>query len=558
MPKWIHDRAEHLLAKNPSMTKSQAFAIATQQSHKLGKSPKGYGTKEGKREARVKYDKPRKEYTKGANPGDLESPKLAAMADELEKEAVNLAALKNMSYMGKRLAGGAALGAAGGAAAGAAAGGEGGRLKGALKGALGGAALGGAAGYAAPRMAAHMKGGASLGQAAKNVGSEGSQQLREGAKTLGERALRPVKRLKSRRAVTQAEKLKGKNLDSLAGAETAEALKEVSPETLKQIKSSITPEMAARGMNPEAAFTLLSRGARGGEDAATAIARQVREAAGAGVAGTPIVRSGPEAVTNIARRAVKPAPRGRTMMMTSPPPGALKVASVLEPQVLEQMKEHLGDALEGEQTMPQKQISSVRKLIDHFRKKAEATPYLLDQIGEPKVRPLPAEAPNPKHRVKQAMIPGAGQFAKTLKQGAGEAAKKLKQHQSVGVPKMKAPTVKPLSIKVGFAESQYSGGTGPGPFTNYASRIPPFVVPPLNQKTSGPPGEVDDKKKSKTAAMADELAKLNAVTSPQSQLGKAQRVGATRATAPPGPSIQQIAKPVGYGRAQPGTTKTGV
>jgi hypothetical protein len=53
MPAWIHDRAQHLLAKNPKMTKSQAFAIATQQSHKLGKSPKGYGTKEGKREAFV-------------------------------------------------------------------------------------------------------------------------------------------------------------------------------------------------------------------------------------------------------------------------------------------------------------------------------------------------------------------------------------------------------------------------------------------------------------------------------------------------------------------------
>ena len=51
MPAWIHDRAEHLLAKNPSMDKSTAFAIATQQGHKLGKNPKKYGTKEGKQEA---------------------------------------------------------------------------------------------------------------------------------------------------------------------------------------------------------------------------------------------------------------------------------------------------------------------------------------------------------------------------------------------------------------------------------------------------------------------------------------------------------------------------
>jgi hypothetical protein len=77
MPAWIHDRAEHILAKNPSMSKSTAFAIATQQSHKLGKSPKGYGTAQGKREAKAKYDKPKKEYVKGSNPGGLESSKMA-------------------------------------------------------------------------------------------------------------------------------------------------------------------------------------------------------------------------------------------------------------------------------------------------------------------------------------------------------------------------------------------------------------------------------------------------------------------------------------------------
>lgn len=79
MPQWIHSRAEHLLAKNPSMSKSTAFAIATQQSHKVGKTPKGYGTAEGKREAKAKYDKPKKEYTKASNPGDLETPKLAGL-----------------------------------------------------------------------------------------------------------------------------------------------------------------------------------------------------------------------------------------------------------------------------------------------------------------------------------------------------------------------------------------------------------------------------------------------------------------------------------------------
>jgi hypothetical protein len=68
MPQWIHDRAKHLRKKNPSMSESQSFAIATQQSHAVGKSPKGYGTPEGRREANKKYDKPAGAYEKKADP----------------------------------------------------------------------------------------------------------------------------------------------------------------------------------------------------------------------------------------------------------------------------------------------------------------------------------------------------------------------------------------------------------------------------------------------------------------------------------------------------------
>ncbi len=77
MPKWMHDRAEHILAKNPSMPKSEAFALATQQMHSLGKSPKGYGTAEGRAAAKAKFDTP-KDDRKTANPGHLESPKMAS------------------------------------------------------------------------------------------------------------------------------------------------------------------------------------------------------------------------------------------------------------------------------------------------------------------------------------------------------------------------------------------------------------------------------------------------------------------------------------------------
>lgn len=68
MPKWIHDRAKHLRKKNPGMSESQSFAIATQQSHATGKTPKGYGTPEGRMEANQKYDKPVGAYEQKADP----------------------------------------------------------------------------------------------------------------------------------------------------------------------------------------------------------------------------------------------------------------------------------------------------------------------------------------------------------------------------------------------------------------------------------------------------------------------------------------------------------
>lgn len=84
MPKWMHDRAEHILAKNPDMPKSQAFAIATQQSHALGKSPKSYGTLKGREEAKAKYKTPGDDK-KTADPGHLAKLEKAA-ALELERQ----------------------------------------------------------------------------------------------------------------------------------------------------------------------------------------------------------------------------------------------------------------------------------------------------------------------------------------------------------------------------------------------------------------------------------------------------------------------------------------
>lgn len=91
MPQWIHSRAKHLLARNPDMEKSTAFAIATNQAHKLGKTSKGFGTRQAKSRAKDIYDKPKKEYEQKANPENLKTPKLASVAAlvvaELKKEA---------------------------------------------------------------------------------------------------------------------------------------------------------------------------------------------------------------------------------------------------------------------------------------------------------------------------------------------------------------------------------------------------------------------------------------------------------------------------------------
>lgn len=69
MPKVIHDRAEHILSKNPDMPKSEAWAIATQQAEAAGKVP-GYGTEEGNRKAKTKYK-------------NLDSMKIAALLDKI-------------------------------------------------------------------------------------------------------------------------------------------------------------------------------------------------------------------------------------------------------------------------------------------------------------------------------------------------------------------------------------------------------------------------------------------------------------------------------------------
>jgi hypothetical protein len=116
------------------------------------------------------------------------------------------------------------------------------------------------------------------------------------------------------------------------------------------------------------------------------------------------------------------------------------------------------------------------------------------------------------------------------------------------------PMAKAASAKLAWTESEYSGGTSIGAGNiDYRSYIPPFKNPPV--KTAGPPSE-KDAKITKMAAMRDEIMKLNAVSTIAGHAAQARAVGQPKTTAPPGPSIGDIAKPVGYGQKIPGATKT--
>lgn len=197
---------------------------------------------------------------------------------------------------------------------------------------------------------------------------------------------------------------------------------------------------------------------------------------------------------------------------------------------------------------PQEKVAVVQELLEKVGKG-----YLLNNIGvEPKVRNLRAVAPKPEFRTKTAMIPSAGQGLDALKKNMQTPTQVLNKSQKIGVPDFKIPEPKPLN-KISFAQSAYSGPLSDGNSTKYTSYIPPFRNPAV--KTAGPPSEDKKADAVKTAAMLDELCKLNNVISSQGQLTKTKKVGAPKASAPPGPSIQQISKPVGFGSPIAGATK---
>lgn len=89
MPKWVEDRKDYILSKNPDMSESTAWAIATQQGRAAGQVAKNYGTSKGKKKAKKKYKKPTSKYEKKAKPGKKKKKAdlcqtLVALANDLD------------------------------------------------------------------------------------------------------------------------------------------------------------------------------------------------------------------------------------------------------------------------------------------------------------------------------------------------------------------------------------------------------------------------------------------------------------------------------------------
>jgi hypothetical protein len=89
MPKWVEDRKDYLMKKNPEMAESTAWALATQQGRAAGKVEKAYGTSKGKKKAKKKYKKPQSAYEKKAKPKKKKADvcdNLLALANQLDEQ----------------------------------------------------------------------------------------------------------------------------------------------------------------------------------------------------------------------------------------------------------------------------------------------------------------------------------------------------------------------------------------------------------------------------------------------------------------------------------------
>lgn len=120
------------------------------------------------------------------------------------------------------------------------------------------------------------------------------------------------------------------------------------------------------------------------------------------------------------------------------------------------------------------------------------------------------------------------------------------------VPALAVKKTAGIGVGAGMSTSQYSGRLTDGRF-KLTSGAPPFTAPALAEKQA-------NSFLSHTIELLKSAAPgMNTATDAMQAAGRlhaTQRVGAPRTTAPPGPSIAQIAKPKGYGTPIAGAKKT--
>lgn len=502
MPRWIHSRAEHLLAKNPDMSKSQAFAIATQQSHAAGKTPKGYGTAEGKSVAKEKFDKPKKEYEKTPNPGSLDSPKLksagvgSAVGSVLKQvpglKGGTLPFLSRMRDLTKNVST--------------------------------------YTGFATKTGAAQ--------DDSSGIGIGGALGLGSGAYTGGQ-LLTAVAGEGALSALEQERRLKG-------NSKTFQELQRVSPVPVVQQHGE--PEhYAGRAATwvkdkggikaPKVPHIVMPTGA----PSAGLLAHEVGHAK---IDQHLLGRVLQSPLTGVLGKSALPGflaggLAGRYSDDSNK--GALLSAGIPAAATIPMLAAEGGASISGIRDMKRigaspEQLATAKKLLSRAFLTYAGVPLTAAGVGLGTYGVSRYLSRN-KRKAQQVKTSSAYRaFFDELCKQAGYL------HDKVGDPKKRVLSSSPpnaeFQVKQAFTESQYGPGTtGSRPDPEYVSGMPPFRVPSL--KTAGPSSE-----KKKQAA----------VVSPLSQLRKAQRVGASKLM-DKGPSIAQQAKPIGFGTPSPSAIK---
>jgi len=550
MPAWIHNRAEHLLAKNPSMKKETAFAIATQQSHKVGKTPKGYGTSEGKREAKAKFDKPKKEYVKGANPGNLETPKLNDKpktrwtGKKLVKAAAELPSYDKVpeghfEFRGKVYKKDAELSARNKKLTSEA------REKGL---------------YVTPSM------GTPVGQMKTAMVEEfmfimlnRKEKLAEEHKDKTPGGKADDKQLKDypKDQLEMGQKVEMEHTDDPALA------REISMDHLEEFPDYYTrlKKMEEEGEKDKKAKEKTANGVEEkGEDE------------GPGRAATK------KDVANIIAYMKKRKPGEEDDEFHEFAEGRGMNVHEAEEAVYDELGKALkkqGEAGPFEQRLPW-YASAVggtggALLGQHLLKSRPVAGALLGTLaGTAAGLEAGTAAGRQLDRTTGGALKKQGMIPTAKPQGLMTPQQRLKESQNVGnvgafnqkTQGIKLQKFKPMSMmkqsssKLAFQTSQYSGPLGPGRMSyRHPDAMPGFVDPPV--KTAGPPPGEEGERREGVKAMKEAAARLKmaaAATTPAGRLASSQQEGQPKTTNPPGPSIQQISKPVGYGRPLPGTT----